>query len=98
MFLRIRRPPRSTLIPYTTLFRSVGDVAAGQPRPGGVVSGAALLAPDATALVGQQEVAPARAVAAVRADRKSTRLNSRHANISNAIFCLKTKPTTTAEN
>src|SRR3712207_8686690 len=91
-FLMIRRPPRSTLFPYTTLFRSRGvDV----PR-GGVehtaeavfrtqrrVHGAGLLLDHADA-VGR------RAVVEV-ADRKSTRLNSSHANISYAVFCLKKK-------
>src|SRR5256886_4176628 len=68
-FLMIRRPPRSTLFPYTTLFRSDG----GQ-RP------MRLFAPPAT-LLGM--------LAAL--DRKSTRLNSSHSQISYAVFCLKKK-------
>src|SRR2546422_7377841 len=75
-FLMIRRPPRSTLFPYTTLFRSRsrprscprrvrGSPRAAGPRP-------------AAALVGQR-------------DRKSTRLNSSHGYISYAVFCLKKK-------
>src|SRR3712207_8568715 len=79
----IRRPPRSTLFPYTTLFRSV-------------VAAAAFHAVGAKAAV-EQIVAEAadeaiRAAGAVQAiDRKSTRLNSSHANISYAVFCLKKK-------
>src|SRR3712207_6911085 len=86
----IRRPPRSTLFPYTTLFRS-----ASQP--------ARLVTGGDTALVGieddlRQAVAVAEVdqddtavVAVVVEDRKSTRLNSSHANISYAVFCLKKK-------
>src|SRR3712207_7189530 len=82
----IRRPPRSTLFPYTTLFRSHADVLALrlQPRP--------LL--DVGLHVGVRRPAldhaerPARQVLL---DRKSTRLNSSHANISYAVFCLKKK-------
>src|SRR5256885_5281984 len=75
----IRRPPRSTLFPYTTLFRSGGD---------------------ARALVGDDDRRPAgrRGVgaepdAALRRDRKSTRLNSSHLVNSYAVFCLKKKKT-----
>src|SRR3712207_7396173 len=79
----IRRPPRSTLFPYTTLFRS-------QAR---AVQGALLAAGHAAAEVAQArgfEVGePAGGV-----DRKSTRLNSSHANISYAVFCLKKKKKT----
>src|SRR2546427_7088858 len=75
-FLMIRRPPRSTLFPYTTLFRShlhddesaLADFnRALQARPGFVLA---------------------------RKDRKSTRLNSSHSQISYAVFCLKKKKTT----
>src|SRR2546427_7364533 len=66
----IRRPPRSTLFPYTTLFRSVWCRAA---------DGA-----------GSQQVAGPQ-VTAVDRDRKSTRLNSSHSQISYAVFCLKKK-------
>src|SRR5436190_15345036 len=77
----MRRPPRSTLFPYTTLFRSRsshGDEQAhmGQPFPGS----ASLLA-EVLALLGVQEPQ----------DRKSTRLNSSHTVISYAVFCLKKK-------
>src|SRR3712207_8693523 len=78
-FLMIRRPPRSTLFPYTTLFRS-GDAAL---RPLHVALGR---------VVGEDEPPRrVRAVAIYDADRKSTRLNSSHANISYAVFCLKKK-------
>src|SRR3712207_8167694 len=91
----IRRPPRSTLFPYTTLFRSLSTALAGgdadragdlgiverdgDPRPLGQVEQTLdlLLADDRE---GDQVV-----------DRKSTRLNSSHANISYAVFCLKKK-------
>src|SRR3712207_8346980 len=101
----IRRPPRSTLFPYTTLFRSVvvghlvhgvlgarrdDRVVIGDLRvvdhtaerqdvePGDVARGLAILGPRADEL-------------GDRLDRKSTRLNSSHANISYAVFCLKKK-------
>src|SRR3712207_7061247 len=73
----IRRPPRSTLFPYTTLFRSLGVYLTTKGfRPAAV----AALPPAAGSTP-----APA------QADRKSTRLNSSHANISYAVFCLKKK-------
>src|SRR3712207_8523408 len=86
----IRRPPRSTLFPYTTLFRSL---CPQHPLPGfpGVTSNFDRAS---------YEAAVARAVEYVHAgdcfqvnlsDRKSTRLNSSHANISYAVFCLKKK-------
>src|SRR3712207_8581979 len=83
-FLMIRRPPRSTLFPYTTLFRS-GSI--GIARMDSDVEGADQLLRNA-------DLAMYRAKAAGRggyADRKSTRLNSSHANISYAVFCLKKK-------
>src|SRR3712207_6896432 len=82
-FLMIRRPPRSTLFPYTTLFRS--DVGEGRRRP--VQPGR-----DAARRVGHHEqVLQGRH--GLAGDRKSTRLNSSHANISYAVFCLKKKKT-----
>src|SRR2546427_13110409 len=84
-FLMIRRPPRSTLFPYTTLFRSVGTLPPEEGR------------------VGQVRPRPHPKIAHVRAwlvcyqypgeqrDRKSTRLNSSHSQISYAVFCLKKK-------
>src|SRR5258707_9674481 len=74
----IRRPPRSTLFPYTTLFRSV------QPRAERIVG----IAPARQRKdLGLEHVLDHREAA----DRKSTRLNSSHANISYAVFCLKKK-------
>src|SRR5258707_6091050 len=71
----IRRPPRSTLFPYTTLFRSKArcllySIAGGESEIAGE---------------------PSRVLCRCRVDRKSTRLNSSHANISYAVFCLKKK-------
>src|SRR5258708_24999169 len=74
----IRRPPRSTLFPYTTLFRSTNTAA---PKP---ASGIADLFPDFV-------VAKAKSFEIKRRDRKSTRLNSSHQIISYAVFCLKKK-------
>src|SRR3712207_7120154 len=99
----IRRPPRSTLFPYTTLFRSL----TGGIEPGGRLHQEALAeelgvsrtplreALSRLAADGLVELLPNRGarVADVRPeeDRKSTRLNSSHANISYAVFCLKKK-------
>src|SRR2546427_6092639 len=66
----IRRPPRSTLFPYTTLFRSTPALRAPSPRSSVAVAG--------------RPPRPGR-------DRKSTRLNSSHSQISYAVFCLKKK-------
>src|SRR3712207_7535754 len=92
----IRRPPRSTLFPYTTLFRSPADPDRRAGRPGargGRVPphlGGGLL-PAARARADHRGAGdPARPVPGAR-DRKSTRLNSSHANISYAVFCLKKK-------
>src|SRR3712207_8235823 len=97
----IRRPPRSTLFPYTTLFRSAR--LSGDPvwatldelgRRIGIselseVAAAGSLAGERGAAVRKSLMAKARALRT--ADRKSTRLNSSHANISYAVFCLKKK-------
>src|SRR2546430_15701127 len=80
-FLMIRRPPRSTLFPSTTLFRS--QTADHPPRH---------LGRDPLAHVGQQALGP-RLDAERNLDRKSTRLNSSHSQISYAVFCLKKKIT-----
>src|SRR5690242_21403066 len=95
----IRRPPRSTLFPYTTLFRSPvrgGDHAERDPRAAGrrgrdrrAVAG--LPAPD------RGDAGRGRAAADRRGDRKSTRLNSSHMSISYAVFCLKKKKKNTKE-
>src|SRR3712207_6900104 len=87
----IRRPPRSTLFPYTTLFRS--RLATEMVRT-------EILNGDGIALLGDDPAAGVRALAEQRLrertrpslDRKSTRLNSSHANISYAVFCLKKTP------
>src|SRR3712207_8320821 len=92
----IRRPPRSTLFPYTTLFRSADPrggeqvvlahqpqhAAPGGPQPGVAQPGPGLPVPFAVEGTGGEDAAE---------DRKSTRLNSSHANISYAVFCLKKK-------
>src|SRR2546430_12858836 len=85
----IRRPPRSTLFPYTTLFRS--PAASGSGR--GSVGRSRAVQP-AEGHGGVREVLRREARAAVR-DRKSTRLNSSHSQISYAVFCLKKKNTKT---
>src|SRR2546430_15069313 len=80
-FLMIRRPPRSTLFPYTTLFRSfAGGNRGADFQPDGM-NDVALLA---IGIVQQRQVRAA-------IDRKSTRLNSSHSQISYAVFCLKKK-------
>src|SRR3712207_7734449 len=97
----IRRPPRSTLFPYTTLFRSllVADLVAVQVGVGRDRVGAG----ERRAVIGEGALAGGRRGATARhrhrpldieadgEDRKSTRLNSSHANISYAVFCLKKK-------
>src|SRR3712207_7439552 len=89
----IRRPPRSTLFPYTTLFRSpvarvgVQGEAAVAPEVQGFHR--PVHAPEGQVAVVELHLRPAHA-----GDRKSTRLNSSHANISYAVFCLKKKKKT----
>src|SRR5690348_18093661 len=80
-FLMIRRPPRSTLFPYTTLFRSTRDTPFRFREDADR---------DQTHLPGFRESDPHRNVCQSR-DRKSTRLNSSHPSISYAVFCLKKK-------
>src|SRR2546430_12439373 len=80
-FLMIRRPPRSTLFPYTTLFRSAEVYATAGRRDDAV---------DAL----QTGLKFARRDIRLTIDRKSTRLNSSHSQISYAVFCLKKKNTT----
>src|SRR3712207_7190471 len=90
-FLMIRRPPRSTLFPYTTLFRSPVD-----PSPSGTPSGCRCVEERSRSWAAERGAVRCEAVAGRRArpgDRKSTRLNSSHANISYAVFCLKKKTT-----
>src|SRR3712207_7541711 len=99
----IRRPPRSTLFPYTTLFRSVlEDLGVGRGGEVGVVlARLAVRLHDAVDELLERPLALRRADGAAEVlrrddvggveDRKSTRLNSSHANISYAVFCLKKK-------
>src|SRR3712207_7561383 len=85
----IRRPPRSTLFPYTTLFRSmvrVIDALAVRKDADGRVEVEQL-----SNLTAAETIELGSKVGALVGDRKSTRLNSSHANISYAVFCLKKK-------
>src|SRR3712207_8341549 len=89
----IRRPPRSTLFPYTTLFRSA-QLLAGEPVVERAADVHAVLVPLAARRRNYEghDRADLRVEAGPRPqDRKSTRLNSSHANISYAVFCLKKK-------
>src|SRR5256885_8817053 len=90
----IRRPPRSTLFPYTTLFRSLraGQAEVEADRVGRPL-GQQVPAPDGVTLAGG-EIGLLQQVELV-GDRKSTRLNSSHLVISYAVFCLKKKNKTT---
>src|SRR3712207_7825065 len=91
----IRRPPRSTLFPYTTLFRSAGILFTADPATGH--RGQATI--DAGFGLGEGLVSGVASADSIRVeDRKSTRLNSSHANISYAVFCLKKKKTITQPN
>src|SRR3712207_7056276 len=96
----IRRPPRSTLFPYTTLFRSFdAGMMVKEYRPDIIVLDVML--PD---INGKEVCHRVRAdstledvrILCISGDRKSTRLNSSHANISYAVFCLKKKKTHTS--
>src|SRR2546430_11462320 len=78
----IRRPPRSTLFPYTTLFRSLHAQRRTQTRVGQGIAGLQRQRP---AVTGRRCIEPS------ELDRKSTRLNSSHSQISYAVFCLKKK-------
>src|SRR3712207_7816528 len=88
----IRRPPRSTLFPYTTLFRSILGCSF-------LVTTILLLSTNSNIAFSQQQVQTSQSHDSVTVlmdgktipDRKSTRLNSSHANISYAVFCLKKK-------
>src|SRR3712207_8724737 len=91
----IRRPPRSTLFPYTTLFRSrLGHgtaVAAAILEKAPAIDLIAVKVFDRALATSADALARSIVWAASRGDRKSTRLNSSHANISYAVFCLKKK-------
>src|SRR5438270_2974932 len=82
----LRRPPRSTLFPYTTLFRSLLNLR-------GVKESVAILAPVFLTFVVTHAILILGTMACVttKVDRKSTRLNSSHSQISYAVFCLKKK-------
>src|SRR5438105_10001308 len=90
LFLPLRRPPRSTLFPYTTLFRSVlenlGDVFDPFDRPLSILVGLVFLARKLGLFGERDDFADEE-----DKDRKSTRLNSSHEWISYAVFCLKKK-------
>src|SRR3712207_7920668 len=99
----IRRPPRSTLFPYTTLFRSIGGrvVRAVEALPDHEITRIHVAVAVVIARLGRRQngdelVLRCEAVIGHvgESDRKSTRLNSSHANISYAVFCLKKKKTT----
>src|SRR3712207_8727762 len=87
----IRRPPRSTLFPYTTLFRSerIRKIGGTTIRSISHVSGLQTIADDNDDFVPASEMVGR--LLEDNLDRKSTRLNSSHANISYAVFCLKKK-------
>src|SRR3712207_387817 len=97
-FLMIRRPPRSTLFPYTTLFRSrrADRMAAHRGLVRRPDQPAAAAGPPAVASADDPDQRPAHRgdQPCRQPDRKSTRLNSSHANISYAVFCLKKKKNT----
>src|SRR3712207_7512247 len=95
-FLMIRRPPRSTLFPYTTLFRSqeTADEVGAKLMDGGNMNAEVAAVVDPSEVIagsaGRDRIAGLVKELCVQ-DRKSTRLNSSHANISYAVFCLKKK-------
>src|SRR5688572_32739919 len=96
----IRRPPRSTLFPYTTLFRSLqGEVVPGHhsgqvPNPGSLL----ILGEPLDLLQEEGERPGGHGIGQPVPDRKSTRLNSSHSQISYAVFCLKKKKKTNKHN
>src|SRR2546430_4938628 len=81
----IRRPPRSTLFPYTTLFRSLAEESLTERQMAGLVDAVRAKSPYFRLLARDPDALRA------RTDRKSTRLNSSHSQISYAVFCLKKK-------
>src|SRR5689334_24517654 len=100
----LRRPPRSTLFPYTTLFRStrplVAQFASYRPVAGDAIDGRRTLVENFADLAGLAIAFDAHRAAlgpGLDVDRKSTRLNSSHSSISYAVFCLKKKNTQLAE-
>src|SRR2546430_4003409 len=83
----IRRPPRSTLFPYTTLFRSPFHTPVPQPFIDMAQTDQTVTEPQGIELTGPAPIS----INQVTQDRKSTRLNSSHSQISYAVFCLKKK-------
>src|SRR5258705_3360499 len=92
----IRRPPRSTLFPYTTLFRSQRERAARGRLRRHVQDNRAIRGPAHAGVRNAHHVRDA-LLQQLGRDRKSTRLNSSHLGISYAVFCLKKKKTSTLE-
>src|SRR3712207_8076200 len=91
-FLMIRRPPRSTLFPYTTLFRSANVSTVAEARAAEAAGADVIVAQGMEAGGHRGCFEASRAEAGVGGlDRKSTRLNSSHPNISYAVFCFKKK-------
>src|SRR5690348_17805791 len=88
-FLMIRRPPRSTLFPYTTLFRSFGPETVNSNVPAAAIDAAHVI---------PLSVLLNAIVSLMTTDRKSTRLNSSHPSISYAVFCLKKKKKKTTKH
>src|SRR3712207_7620825 len=96
----IRRPPRSTLFPYTTLFRSYRVFQGGKPIQHFEVPPVSFLVADTRMNRSNKQTEFMKPIDLAQIgdwveDRKSTRLNSSHANISYAVFCLKKKKITT---
>src|SRR3712207_8978263 len=93
----IRRPPRSTLFPYTTLFRSISDRKLPDKAIDLIDEAAAMIRTDIDSMPEELDSLTRKILQleiereALQKDRKSTRLNSSHANISYAVFCLKKK-------
>src|SRR2546430_7867004 len=88
----IRRPPRSTLFPYTTLFRSVTFATIVATLVMYVVAPKGFLPlQDTASITAVTQACPDVSFAEMQRDRKSTRLNSSHSQISYAVFCLKKK-------
>src|SRR2546422_11655556 len=87
-FLMIRRPPRSTLFPYTTLFRSLAKLVTLEPE---------FFVRNRTGDLMSRCTNDLNSVRMVLGDRKSTRLNSSHGYISYAVFCLKKKKITVSQ-
>src|SRR2546422_7318434 len=92
----IRRPPRSTLFPYTTLFRSRSVESGRKRRHGAARAERSTACPRRPRIVAPAERSPF-VQGCARGDRKSTRLNSSHGYISYAVFCLKKKKNTASQ-